>query len=615
MLIISLCIFTCDADAQNSNHLDYLLNQARQKELHNKRYWHILLHYQQNILGTKSLIDDPDFFLSSNGKFDPGAELEASIKTFFRKDAKETDLPICRFIARYTWLKEQLDFDGLNVPLFECKKVDQVNPKSATLVFPTYYMNNPASMFGHTLINIETDYSNPLLAKSVNYSALTKETNGILFAIKGLFGFYKGYYSVLPYYMKIQQYSDISQRDIWEYRLNLSVVELERMVRHIRELEDIYADYFFFDENCSYNLLYLLEAARPSVRLTDKFSLWTIPIDTIREVEKAGLIESAVFRPSKASKIRHKISLMDANSIVVAKKIINGKTDPASILDLDITREEKILILDFVTDYTGYRYAKKKITEGQYQKVLLNALKLRSKLGKRDQPYRPTPPLQPDRGHGSMKFSAELGVNTGESFLEIGIRPAFSDLLDNNNQQGMQIEFFDTRLRYYFSDDKFVLDSFDIIDIVSISPMDKFFKPLSWKVQAGAYREIMADGRESAIFRLNTGGGLSYDTPYLGLCYIFIVPEFQYGVDLEKDFALGGGISIGATRDMTDWWKFHISVRQIYFELGDDHHSGKVALLQNFVLSKNNHIRVDVSREKTFSIYNTEAGIRWCRFF
>jgi len=40
----------------------------------------------------------------------------------------------------------------------------------------------------------------------------------------------------------------------------------------------------FFDENCSYYLLELLEVARPDLDLTQDFRWWAIPSDTVRVV-------------------------------------------------------------------------------------------------------------------------------------------------------------------------------------------------------------------------------------------------------------------------------------------------------------------------------------------
>ncbi|MFW5989636.1 MAG: DUF4105 domain-containing protein, partial [Desulfosudaceae bacterium] len=74
-------------------------------------------------------------------------------------------------------------------------EIDAIEPRFASLVFPTYYMNNPASMFGRTLLAINTDYYSKRLADAVNYTARVDNVNGLSFAISGVFGLYKGYYS------------------------------------------------------------------------------------------------------------------------------------------------------------------------------------------------------------------------------------------------------------------------------------------------------------------------------------------------------------------------------------------------------------------------------------
>jgi hypothetical protein len=55
--------------------------------------WLALGHYQNN----KSSIDTPNFFLSSNGKFDPQSELKATIELFNGDDDKKK----CVFPSRY----------------------------------------------------------------------------------------------------------------------------------------------------------------------------------------------------------------------------------------------------------------------------------------------------------------------------------------------------------------------------------------------------------------------------------------------------------------------------------------------------------------------------------
>ena len=96
----------------------------------------------------------------------------------------------------------------------------------------------------------------------------------------------------MPYYLKVREYTDLENRDIWEYELNLSPEEIDRLLMHAWELGPIHFDYYFFDENCAYHLLGLLEAARPDLELTKGFRWWAIPSDTVREVVKQkGLVK------------------------------------------------------------------------------------------------------------------------------------------------------------------------------------------------------------------------------------------------------------------------------------------------------------------------------------
>ena len=148
-------------------------------------------------------------------------------------------------------------------------------------------MNNPSSMFGHTFLRFdraEQDERTRLLSYSVNYGAAVDADNGLQFALYGLTGGYPGTYSVMPYHQLVRKYSDYENRDIWEYQLNLTATEVRRLLEHLWELQSNYADYYFFDENCSYQLLFLLDVARPGLALTDRFEVYAIPVDTVRAV-------------------------------------------------------------------------------------------------------------------------------------------------------------------------------------------------------------------------------------------------------------------------------------------------------------------------------------------
>ena len=62
-------------------------------------------------------------------------------------------------------------------------------------------------------------------------------------------------------------------RDVWEYPLTFTPEEVQQFARHVWETKDTYFDYYFFDENCSYRLLALLDAASERSDLADDFLL------------------------------------------------------------------------------------------------------------------------------------------------------------------------------------------------------------------------------------------------------------------------------------------------------------------------------------------------------
>ncbi|MFP4446793.1 MAG: hypothetical protein ACLFPD_11175, partial [Desulfosudaceae bacterium] len=85
-----------------------LIERAAAQNLHQHNYWRILLHYEPALWGVKSQVDDPDFFLAPEGKTDPEAELKATIAELFQPDQQAAQKSICRFYARYQWLKKML---------------------------------------------------------------------------------------------------------------------------------------------------------------------------------------------------------------------------------------------------------------------------------------------------------------------------------------------------------------------------------------------------------------------------------------------------------------------------------------------------------------------------
>lgn len=613
------------AQASSNPYLDELTRAARAQQLSERDEWRRLLHYKAGLLpgSFRSQVDASPFFNSPSGKDDPQAELEATLEHFFGPPptAPDTQHPQCAFVARYQWLKQQLDFDPARLPEQPCPRFAQwmeaLNPAGITLIFPTAYMNSPASMFGHTLLRIDAQGQNDhtrLLAYALNFGAITGNDNGIAFAVKGLFGGYPGLFSVLPYYLKVREYSDLENRDVWEYQLNLTEEEVHRLLRHTWELRGIWFDYFFFDENCSYHLLSLLETARPGLHLTDTFGWWAIPSDTVRTVvAQKGLVKNVYYRPSRREILENGLASLDEAGQITVQALATGKITADDEHLNGFSPAQKAALLELGYEYANYRQTKSGNDEIK-TKTSHTLLAARSQLATQSglAPV-PTPAVRPDQGHATARISLAVGRENGQYFQEINVRPAYHDLLDPDDGyvRGAQINFFHLAARRYRGDD-IQLQRFIPVDIISLSPVSALGWPLSWKVNFGMDRKWI-NNRDPLLATLNAGVGITFSKGGRLLTYGL----WEAGLDLHNTFdqgySLGTGPGLGALVDISPRWKLQASGRLLRYGLGERHTRQELAIEQRYTLNSSHDLRLRWSAIEDFDhrYHNLELSWQW----
>lgn len=598
-----------------------MIDEGARKNLHSERKWKALVHYRDNLFGGRtSLVDDPRFFLSPEGKTDPKKELEATIKAFFSQELGDSHAQ-CRYVARFRWLSEELRIEADKLPRPDCKGLNELmealKPESAVLIFPVAHINSPASMFGHTLLRIDSSAESKMFSYAVNYSAFTDETNGILFALRGILGFYEGYYAMSPYYEALKEYSDLENRDMWEYRLNFSKKEVEDLVLHMWELKDTYSYYYFFDENCSFNLLLALEAGRPSVDLIGSIPKWVIPLETIRAVHGNNLYGNELFfRPSKATKIRFIEAVTDPAHRALAQDIAEGRKSPEEASVSNMAHQDRIKTLDLSAEYLQYNYSKKRVEKDVYLRSYLRILSLRSALGKGSD-YKIAAPDPPEAGHRPARFFIGAGVKRGASYTSIGLRPANHALMDPDEGylEGASISFMDTEVRYNHTERKLSLERFTFVEVVSVSERSPFFKPISWKVNGAVEREEFAKREHRTNARLFGGPGLAYRAFGNALVYTFFEPEAKVGGDLEDGYAIGAGASLGFMKPFTKKWKTRIEARGVGFFAGDAHSVISAELNQRYTIKPSQTIMFGIKRERFDGYYSTGIDASFNLYF
>lgn len=566
--------------------------------------WRALLHcLPLHSKSCRSRVASAKFFLAPDGAENPTAELQATIKSFFDSaHAQAPETPSrCAYPARFEWIKSQIDPSLLTLPDPACPALatwmEAINPEGLTLIFPSSFINNPASAFGHTLLRIDQPGQTEdtrLLAYTANFAAATQGEAALLYAFKGVFGGYDGFFSVAPYYEKVTKYSDLENRDIWEYPLDFSKAEVRRVVLHVWELRNVPFYYYYFDENCSYQLLSLLEIARPNLDLSAELNLWVIPVDTIRALqEREGLLKGSIFRPSLATKLRHEISLTPRDQALIAKSLADTNRElDASKLD-SFNVQEKAHILDIAYDMITYTRIRERRDDEESRTRAWKLLSMRSALSKAAPlPPPPAPATRPEMGHGTMKLTAGFGQEDGLNFGTLGFRGAFHDQLDQiaGYLPGAQIKFLDLTLRYD-EDEHLNVDRFTFFDIESLSPQDTFFHPLSWNVRLGSEREHISKHEWTHVWSLQAGGGASATFAQHGLLYALLEGEFQSSTQLHSAAALGIGPRAGFVVPFTATWALEGKTLFEYFVAGDEHTKFQSSLMQRVSLDSHFALR------------------------
>ncbi|WP_249930176.1 MULTISPECIES: DUF4105 domain-containing protein [unclassified Pseudoalteromonas] len=528
-------------------------------EIAHHPYWLKLGHYNQPFFSMyESEVDSSEFFFSEVGKTDPHAELLATIAAFKSDDDNQAK---CRFPARYNWLKEHF---FTNWPALSCPEIETwqqlINPKGMTLVFPTAFMNDPSSMFGHTLLRIDAKdqtRSRELIAFAVNFAAEPDVTdNAALYALKGIIGQYPGKFTLMPYYRKVREYNDLESRDIWEYKLSLSDQEIQRVLLHLWEMQWATFDYFFVDENCSYQLLALLQLARDNLSLTAPFSSHAIPSDTVAALKQHGLLQPPRYRAASGTKLINYESQLTEQQVYLARLLRDG----VALDELSLAPEQAVPVLEMAYEWLNYQYYDQGLARDAIAPRLTKLLHQRSQFHVVS-PFKPAPKprVSPDNGHGSSRVGVIFNdyEHTASRF-GLTYRVAYHDLLDNPGGfiPGAQISFFDLEVNQD-SNENLHLERLLLIDAMSLAPDNGLFNSWSWNVRAGFDRQPTQTKREGRLF-LQGGYGKSFGDASHLQSYLLGSSVVQSG-DLIDSVSFGLGSEAGVIWQVTDSQKLALS--------------------------------------------------------
>ncbi len=508
-----------------------ILSRAQVEHWHEDVQWLRLLQYQPRFFGgLKSEAGSDKFFLHPQGATHPDLELQATIESLLEnkrliqsRDAKFNEPVACVFPARRLWLEKKI---AAKLPKVSCERFDRfkdiLKAQSLTYVFSSYYLNNPASGFGHAFLRVNKAPSAKdgeryeLADYGIGYAALQVSDNPLVYSLLGISGFMPGAFDVNPYYFKVREYNDFESRDLWEYDLNFTPQEVEFIIAYIWELSDVNFDYHYFSQNCSYRILSVLETARADLHLIDELKWQVMPADTVQTVYRApGLVTHIHFRPSVRATFLNRVLKLSQDS----KQKINTFAKDESLAPL---KDKETL--DAAMDYLDYRYPSDILKKTGKYSLKKEVLMARAEVGGVSESLPMTIPWSeaPHDAEGSRRLG--LGYrhwqNDGEASL-ISAKLSLHDLLDPKigYPSGAQITMGDFAFGW---NKKFLsIEKFTVFEVVSLAPLDEFSKNLSW--------------------RLKISNDRGYENNCAGLCHW---SEISGGVGLTKTWfeSLDAGI-------------------------------------------------------------------------
>ena len=471
------------------------LEKAEKQNLADLPQWIKLGHYKKTRDGYKSPFK-VGLFISETGTISPVDELRATITLLYSESptylAKNMEHPQCYYLARTQWLNQMLQVDPqdqIPCPDKTAWKKD-LNAQSVSLIFAAADLSNAASIFGHTFIklnNPKNQGQKDLLNYGIDYSAGADSSEGLFYALKGLFGFYPGQFAMLPFHQKILEYTNVEGRDIWEYQLNFTREETEFLINHLLEMEKARAPYFFADDNCATQILRILEVIRPELNLADKMSLFFIPIETVKLVERVpGMVANVVYKPALKTEFDKAYRLLNSAQKDYFPTLIKNLNFASATTAF--AKIEKAQLLETSAAALSLEAFRKKIDlEEQNYQLYLQRVELGQGVAQKSWKK----PVSPTLSHDS--FAIMVGTFNGGETLKL--RGAFHDL--EQPHDGLiphsHIETISISARTSALTRKLYFERFTLLKIINLNPSSGLENKLAWKASLEFFDRFRPD--------------------------------------------------------------------------------------------------------------------------
>lgn len=497
---------------------------ADEKSLAADLQWQRLLHRRPTLFrSTASRIRSPAFFLHPKGNHDAEAELSATLKAF-----QQDPLTLCAFPARVRFLQRH---GHQELSLSHCQEFldweSELGHDQVHLIFAGAYPNNPASLFGHTLLRFSKSERGELRDYGVAFLASTDPNDSApVYTWRGLTGGYPGYFEIEPFARTVGLYNNSESRSLWSYELDLTGPERLMLTAHLWELmhRGEFA-YYFFDENCSFMLLTLLEVARPELNLTGSFRGLVLPLETVKAVAQNLKLSYRGRRASLLEELETKEQKLSWQQMERLGLILKGKERALEELDA--------LELEILSDHLQIKlYQNQGAIADREHQLLLDAQTRRARY--ESTPLRPMRDMSspPDQSHPPRRIQwggdseERIWLNLGLGLHNFSDHPA-------GYQEFAAIDYLEATLQ--LERRRLSLKQATLVRITSLNAISLLRPELSWRAEiAGGEQSLFADRAH-----LFVKGGPGIATSWEGVTGgVFFVPIVWMTWESRRSFGL-----------------------------------------------------------------------------
>lgn len=603
LLLISTNIPFCLSYEEDSTNFPFI-NKKSLETISKEPDWIALLGGKANNTKSKKHYtrteDGENFYLQDKPSHDwLKKEMELSLQKILHHESRVQFL--CTYPGRSFWLINKFNLPTEEINFNHCtdmwKWSNRFLDNDFNLAFASSDSSSPASMFGHTFLALHKKNGSYLNGYAVNYAAnFGHQQNSIAYLAYGVAGGYPGIITVTPLHQKIKEYTYENQRDIFLFKLSLDSKQKQQIIFTLWERKKARFDYFFIDENCSYNILKIIQIVEPNIKTYSNLFNQIIPFETVRSVSNANLIKSTYVIYASEKKLK-----------ALAKNY--SKSDQKLLNDLvtqKINYEDWRKKTDKLNEYFAIRYVNWSIQRdtiarkyGRELRTKLLHANLKNKQDKSNrnfnsiQSYNPVPLL---KAHPPNR--ASLIVNSSNKFnhsMDFNLRWAYHDLLDpvSPSLKNASVEAFSGTFRLENNDLK--LEELDLISVKSLPNYSLLFPQRSKNFKLSFDRSDLTKNK----LGLTTiwGRGLSIHSNQDDIIYALANLEMAISSNINNKFAIGYSGELGLNKNLNEKSRLLLTFKNKWFPV-ESYNSKTLYIGTNYYLTPVINIALELEFEK-----------------